>query len=67
MMGTLIRARITPPLRRLTPTGAPVSATMILLITVSPTKPQTTDGMAARSSIVILSVSRCLLPENSEM
>ena len=35
-------------------------------ITVSPMKPQTTDGMAASSSMTILSVSFTRGPQNSE-
>ena len=39
---------------------------MTLLITVRPMKPQTTLGMAASSSMTILSVSLSLGPQNSE-
>ena len=66
MIGTLISARMTPPLRRFTPTGAPVSVTISLLITVRPMKPQTTLGMAASSSMTILRVSLSFGPQNSE-
>ena len=40
---------------------------MSLFITVNPTNPQTTEGMAASSSTVILSVSLARGPQNSEM
>ena len=39
---------------------------MILLITVRPMNPHTTLGMAASSSMTILSVSLSLGPQNSE-
>ena len=64
--GTLMSARMIPPFSTLTPTGAPVVVTISLLITVRPTKPQTTLGIADRSSITILSVSRTRGPQNSE-
>ncbi len=66
MIGTLMRARMIPPLRRFTPTGAPVNRTMSLLITVRPMNPQTTLGMAERSSMTIFRVSRRRGPQNSE-
>ncbi len=66
MIGTLIRARMMPPLRTFTPTGAPVNLTMSLLITVRPMNPQTTLGIAASSSITILSVSRTRGRQNSD-
>ena len=65
-MGTLMRARMIPPLRTFTPTGAPVYRVMSSLITVRPTKPQTTLGIAERSSMTILRVSRTRGPQNSE-
>ena len=44
-----------------------MTAMQMRLITVSPMKPHTTLGIAARSSITILSVSLSRLPQNSEM
>ena len=64
--GTLMRARMMPPFSTLTPTGAPVVETISRLITVRPTKPQTTLGIADSSSIVILSVSRTRGAQNSD-
>jgi hypothetical protein len=64
--GTLIRARMIPPLRTPTPTGAPVASTMSRLIRVRPTKPHTTLGMAESSSITIFSVSRTRGAQNSD-
>ena len=64
--GTLISARMMPPFSTLTPTGAPVVETISRLITVRPMKPQTTLGIAASSSIMILSVSRTRGAQNSE-
>ena len=67
MIGTLIRARMMPPLSMFTPTGAPVYFTISRLITVRPMNPQTTLGMAASSSMTIFSVSLTFGPQNSEM
>ena len=66
MIGTLISARMMPPLRTFTPTGAPVYLTISRLITVRPIKPQTTLGMAASSSMTTFSVSLTRAPQNSE-
>ena len=67
MIGTLMSARIIPPFRMFTPTGAPVYFTISRLITVSPMKPHTTLGMAASNSMTIFSVSLTFGPQNSEM
>ena len=66
IIGTLISARITPPLSTVSPIGAPVSCMMSGLITVRPMKPHTTDGIAASSSMVILRTSFHRGPQNSE-
>jgi hypothetical protein len=66
MIGTLIRARMIPPLSTFTPTGAPVYWVMSRLITVKPIKPHTTLGMAASSSMTIFKVSLSLGPQNSD-
>ena len=55
-----------PPFSTLTPTGAPVSFTISLLITVRPTNPHTTLGIAESSSITTFRVSRTRGAQNSE-
>ena len=67
MMGTLIRARISPPFSTFKPIGVWKSLMITGFITVKPTKPQTTEGMAASSSMVTLSDSLARGPQNSEM
>src|SRR5437773_2206740 len=66
MIGTLISARMMPPFRMLMPIGVPVVCVMIGLSTAAPMNPQTTDGMAARNSITIFSVSRVFEPQYSD-
>jgi hypothetical protein len=66
MIGTLISARMIAPFRTLMPIGAPVACVMIGLSTTAPMKPHTTEGMAARNSITILSVSRVFEPQYSD-
>ena len=66
MIGTLISARTRPPFSTFRPMGVSNSLMITGFITVSPMNPHTTDGMAASSSITILSVSLIRCPQNSE-
>ena len=66
MIGTLISARIKPPLRTFNPMGASKSRIISEFIIVSPMKPHTTEGIAASNSITILSVSFQRGRQNSE-
>jgi hypothetical protein len=67
MGGTDMKARMTPPLRTFRPMGASKRSMMSGFMIMSPMKPQTTEGMAARSSVTILSTSRRRPPANSLM
>ena len=66
MIGTLINASIIPPFSMVNPIGA-LNTTMInWFINVNPMNPHTTEGIAARSSMIILNVSLSFGLQNSD-
>ena len=67
MIGTLINPKMIAPFRTVIPMGAPKICMINWFMMVRPMKPHTTDGIAARSSITIFSVSLSLGEQNSEM
>ena len=66
MIGTLMSARSTAPLKTLSPTAAEVYFWIRGFMTEMPMNPHTTEGIAASSSMTILSVSLTRLLQYSE-
>ena len=67
MIGAAIRPRMIPALRTFNPTGTSNNSMMRGFMRLSPMNPQTTEGIAARSSTRTFKASLVLPLANSEM